>query len=140
MPLRAHRSARLGPGQRRQPDDRARRADLVLYRTGGHERRLALRASRVLRIAEVLTYCFEQCPIMVAQRSPSIAAETIPPAYPAPSPHGYRPLTCGCCNVSLSRGMRTGDDVRDSVATIIPSSVMYPFILLPKAFNPSLKF
>ena len=24
--------------------------------------------------------------------SPSIAAEIIPPAYPAPSPHGYKPL------------------------------------------------
>lgn len=26
--------------------------------------------------------------IFSAQRSPSMAAETIPPAYPAPSPHG----------------------------------------------------
>ena len=28
-----------------------------------------------------------------AHFSPSIAAETIPPAYPAPSPQGYKPPT-----------------------------------------------
>ena len=58
-----------------------------------------------------------------AQRTPSIAAETIPPAYPAPSPHGNNPRTSGCCNVSGSRGMRTGDEVRDSTATTAASLV-----------------
>lgn len=31
-----------------------------------------------------------------AQRSPSMAADTIPPAYPAPSPQGKRPFTVTC--------------------------------------------
>ncbi len=33
--------------------------------------------------------------IVSAHRSPSIAAETIPPAKPAPSPHGNKLVICG---------------------------------------------
>ena len=58
-----------------------------------------------------------------ATRSPSIAALTIPPEYPAPSPQGYKPRICGCCSVSGSRGIRTGDEVRDSVANMMASLV-----------------
>ncbi len=48
---------------------------------------------------------------------PSSAADTIPPAYPAPSPHGYNPATVGLASVSGSRAMRTGELVRDSTPT-----------------------
>ena len=49
-----------------------------------------------------------------AQRRPSRAAETMPPAYPAPSPQGYSPSSPGCSSVAGSRGMRTGELVRVS--------------------------
>ena len=71
--------------------------------------------------------------IFSATRSPSMAALIIPPAYPAPSPQGNKLLSCGCARDSSSRGMRTGDEVLDSVATTIASSVKYPFIFLPNA-------
>src|SRR6185503_3948480 len=69
----------------------------------------------------------------MAQLIPSIAAEIMPPAYPAPSPQGNKPATCGSCSGSLSRGMLTGDEVRDSTPTNIASLVYYPFILRPNA-------
>ncbi|MDE7407692.1 MAG: hypothetical protein K2M76_04665 [Muribaculaceae bacterium] len=47
-----------------------------------------------------------------ATRSPSIAAETIPPAYPAPSPAGYNPGTQIWVSVTGFRVILTGDDVR----------------------------
>ena len=61
--------------------------------------------------------------IASATLSPSSAAEMIPPAKPAPSPVGYNPATSGCCNDSLSRGIRTGVDVRDSTPTTTASLV-----------------
>jgi len=51
-----------------------------------------------------------------AAANPSTAALTIPPAYPAPSPVGYKPSIETDCIVVLSRSMRTGDDVRASGA------------------------
>ena len=41
-----------------------------------------------------------------------MAAETIPPAYPAPSPAGYNPHIAMLQSVSGSRVMRTGAEVR----------------------------
>lgn len=67
-----------------------------------------------------------------AQRSPSIAADTIPPAYPAPSPHGNNPGKVTCSSLSLSRGIRTGAEVRLSTAIIRASRVRNPFEILPK--------
>lgn len=61
-----------------------------------------------------------------AQRSPSIPADTIPPAYPAPSPQGNSPCKRMCCNVSLSRIILTGLDVLVSAAIITASFVKKP--------------
>lgn len=52
---------------------------------------------------------------------PSNAALTMPPAYPAPSPQGKSRATWGCCKVSSSRGMRTGELVRVSNPRSSPS-------------------
>lgn len=49
-----------------------------------------------------------------ADRSPSTAALTIPPAYPAPSPTGYSPSTPGETRVTGSRTIRTGELPRAS--------------------------
>src|SRR5690606_40598670 len=49
--------------------------------------------------------------IASTQLIPSIAAEIIPPAYPAPSPQGYNPLTSMCSRVSGFLGMETGVEV-----------------------------
>ena len=40
---------------------------------------------------------------------PSMAAEVMPPAYPAPSPHGYSPLKADCPVSSLR--IFTGEEV-----------------------------
>ena len=48
-----------------------------------------------------------------AARIPSTAADMMPPAYPAPSPHGMMPLQPSP-NRSSPRVMRTGDEVRVS--------------------------
>lgn len=48
-----------------------------------------------------------------AARIPSTAADIMPPAYPAPSPHGMMPLQPSP-NRSSPRVMRTGDEVRVS--------------------------
>ena len=74
-----------------------------------------------------------------AQRSPSIPAETIPPAYPAPSPHGKSPPTEMCCRVSLSRMMRTGAEVRVSIPITVASLVRNPREVRPKCSNPFCK-
>jgi hypothetical protein len=52
-----------------------------------------------------------------------MAALTIPPAYPAPSPQGYKLLISGWVSVSASLGILTGEDVRLSVATTCASLV-----------------
>ena len=61
-----------------------------------------------------------------AHLSPSIPAETMPPAYPAPSPQGNNPFRRTCCKVSLSLMMRTGDDVRVSTPIMVASLVRKP--------------
>ena len=82
---------------------------------------------------------FKYSATATAHFSPSIAADTIPPAYPAPSPQGYNPLTETCCIVAASRGMRTGDDVRDSTPINIASLVRNPLAKLPNLQNPFCK-
>ena len=71
-----------------------------------------------------------------AQRSPSIAAETMPPAYPAPSPQGYSPLMAMWESVSGSRVTLTGEDVRVSQPISTASLVRNPLAFLPKSINP----
>ena len=71
-----------------------------------------------------------------AQRSPSIAAETIPPAYPAPSPQGYNPLISMWLRDSLSLVMRTGADVRVSIQITMASLVRNPLAERPKTLKP----
>lgn len=46
----------------------------------------------------------------IAHLSPSIAAVTIPPAYPAPSPQGYKPFTLTDESVS-SLTILTGEEL-----------------------------
>lgn len=57
--------------------------------------------------------------IQIAHFSPSMAADTIPPAYPAPSPHGNKLFMCVCCKLTGSLGIKTGDEVLDSIPTIL---------------------
>lgn len=71
-----------------------------------------------------------------AQRSPSTPAETIPPAYPAPSPHGKSPFMRTCCRVLTSRRIRTGDDVRVSTAMSTASFVRNPWLMEPNFLKP----
>ena len=59
----------------------------------------------------------------VALLMPSMAEETIPPEYPAPSPHGRSPGKERDSRVCGSRGMRIGDEVLDSTPTRIASLV-----------------
>ena len=54
----------------------------------------------------------------------------IPPAYPAPSPHGYIPFILDSKFSSLS--ILIGDDVLLSMAASIVSSSENPFIFLSK--------
>ena len=68
---------------------------------------------------------------------PSIAADVIPPAYPAPSPQGYKPFM-ELSNVS-PLGMRTGEEVRLSTPAKIASGRSNPLIFLPKLSIPSTK-
>ena len=71
-----------------------------------------------------------------AQRSPSLAAETIPPAYPAPSPQGYKSFISVWVISEGSRGILTGDEVRVSTPIIIASLVKKPLAYLPKISKP----
>lgn len=52
-----------------------------------------------------------------ADRSPSTAALTMPPAYPAPSPTGYKPQKLGEARETGSRRIRTGELPRASGPT-----------------------
>ena len=65
-----------------------------------------------------------------------MAAEMIPPAYPAPSPAGKSPAVCGCISVAGSRGMRTGEEVRDSTPTTSASFVTNPRSFLSNEARP----
>ena len=53
------------------------------------------------------------------------AAEVIPPAYPAPSPHGYNPAIPTASHVS-PRSIRTGDELRVSTPVITASGFANP--------------
>ena len=78
------------------------------------------------RIADWCEQLKKESATASAHRSPSIPAETIPPAYPAPSPHGNNPLILTCCKVSLSLMIRTGAEVRVSTPIITASLVRKP--------------
>ena len=56
----------------------------------------------------------------IAHFSPSIAAVTMPPAYPAPSPQGYKPFTLTDESVS-SLTILTGDELLVSGPVITAS-------------------
>src|SRR4030042_1652981 len=73
--------------------------------------------------------------IWPAQRMPSTAELTMPPAYPAPSPIGYKPRTETDWR-SVPLLMRTGDEVLVSAPMRTASSVMKPFIFLSKRCSP----
>lgn len=55
---------------------------------------------------------------------PSTAADIIPPAYPAPSPHGYIPFILDWKVLSLL--ILTGDEVLLSIPESSASSLEYP--------------
>ena len=67
---------------------------------------------------------------------PSAAADIIPPAYPAPSPHGYNPYMFDCLLSFLV--ICTGDELLVSTPVNIASGCANPFIDLSKYFLPSL--
>ena len=71
-----------------------------------------------------------------AHRSPSIAADTMPPAYPAPSPHGTSPFILICWSVALSRMILTGAEVRVSHPISTASLVRKPCDFLPNSMKP----
>jgi tetratricopeptide (TPR) repeat protein len=58
-----------------------------------------------------------------------MAAETIPPAYPAPSPQGNNPFIVTCCMLSRSLIIRTGDEVlqkeKETANTVYLMAVIY---------------
>lgn len=60
--------------------------------------------------------------IVSATLIPSTAADTMPPAYPAPSPDGYKLSVPIASNVFVSLGIRRGLDVLVSTAWSKPSS------------------
>jgi len=70
-----------------------------------------------------------------ATRMPSTAADIIPPAYPAPSPHGYIPFILDWKVLSLL--ILTGDEVLLSIPESSASSLEYPLIFLPNSIIPS---
>ena len=57
-----------------------------------------------------------------ATRIPSMAAEVMPPAYPAPSPQGYIPATDTDSKLS-PRKIRTGDEVPASILQMHPNAI-----------------
>ena len=61
----------------------------------------------------------------------------IPPAYPAPSPHGYIPSILDSYFSSLI--ILTGEDVLDSIPEIILSPEENPLILFSKWIKASFK-
>ena len=62
-------------------------------------------------------------------------ADTIPPAYPAPSPQGKRPDMCMCWRLCSSLTIRTGEEVRVSTAISVASLVRKPRLRCPKTVN-----
>ena len=66
---------------------------------------------------------------------PSIAADIIPPAYPAPSPHGYIPIMLAIfCSFLF---IVIGDELLVSTPVNILSGFANPFIFLSKYSIPS---
>ena len=57
---------------------------------------------------------------------PSTAAEIIPPAYPAPSPAGYKPGVLTLSNISAFRVMRNGEDVNLTLDFSDPEEAAVP--------------
>ena len=68
----------------------------------------------------------------IAHFMPSTAADIIPPAYPAPSPHGYNPFMFDCLFSFLV--ICTGDELLVSTPVNIASGCANPFIDLSKYF------
>ena len=68
---------------------------------------------------------------------PSTAADVIPPAYPAPSPQGYIPVTDATPN--SFRKILTGDELLVSGAVKVAFESEKPDNLFSKAFMPSFK-
>lgn len=62
-----------------------------------------------------------------------MAAEVIPPAYPAPSPQGYSPRTL--LSISSFLQMRTGEEVRLSIPANRASGAVKAADHLPKALH-----
>ena len=84
------------------------------------------------------SHCSKSRPAASAHRSPSIPADTMPPAYPDPSPQGNSPFKRTCCKVSLSLTMRTGADVRVSTPIMAASLVRKPWLYFPNCWKPLL--
>ena len=61
---------------------------------------------------------------------PSTAADIIPPAYPAPSPQGYKPFMFDIIFSSLF--IVTGDELLVSTPVNIASSLANPLIFVSK--------
>ena len=74
--------------------------------------------------------------IFIATFIPSIADVVIPPAYPAPSPHGYIPFTDETNSSFLI--IVIGDELLVSTPVSIASGWLKPFILVSKYGNASL--
>jgi DNA-directed RNA polymerase subunit RPC12/RpoP len=72
-----------------------------------------------------------------ADLSPSTAALTMPPAYPAPSPTGYNPSMPGDMRVSGSRTIRTGELPRASGPARTASGKNFPCQRRSMRGNPS---
>ena len=73
--------------------------------------------------------------ILSATLIPSIPADVIPPAWPAPSPQGNNPLCESDISVTLSRFIVTGAEVRVSGARSTPPTVEKPLIWRSKTSN-----
>ena len=115
----------------------ARRRDASTWRWPSRRaRRSVLRSLEDRRVLRLESLAREPGAHCRATRRPSSAAETIPPAKPAPSPAGKSPRTDGLSH-RPSRSMRTGEDVRDSGARRTASSEMKPGILRSNARSPS---
>ena len=74
--------------------------------------------------------------ILSAALMPSNAEEVMPPAYPAPSPQGYKFGVEMDCRVSGSRGMRTALLLLLSTPTMMASLVRRPGYLRSKSRKP----
>ena len=74
--------------------------------------------------------------MLSAALHPSMAADMMPPAYPGPSPQGYRPFILLIMFSSLI--IFTGEEVLASTAERMASSLAYPSIFRSNASIPSI--